>query len=36
MSFGVVLTYLIGLSAALDPRRRWAVIAGSASSLGLA
>jgi MFS family permease len=36
VSFGVVLTYLIGLSAALDPRGRWAVIAGSASSLGLA
>ncbi|MFE2431726.1 MFS transporter [Streptomyces sp. NPDC059373] len=34
--YPVVLTYLIGLSAALDPRGRWAVIAGSASSLGLA
>ncbi|MFI8181210.1 MFS transporter [Actinacidiphila glaucinigra] len=34
--YPVVLSYLIGLAAALDPRGRWAVYAGSASSLGVA
>ncbi|MFG2716716.1 MFS transporter [Streptomyces sp. NPDC048416] len=34
--YPVVLSYLIGLSASLDPRGRWAVLAGSASSLGVA
>ncbi|MEU1619518.1 MFS transporter [Streptomyces sp. NPDC005722] len=34
--YPVVLSYAIGLAAALDPRGRWAVYAGSASSLGVA
>ncbi|MEU4096214.1 MFS transporter [Streptomyces sp. NPDC026673] len=34
--YPVVLSYVIGLAAALDPRGRWAVYAGSASSLGVA
>ncbi|WP_371659913.1 sugar MFS transporter [Streptomyces sp. NBC_00280] len=34
--YPVVLSYLIGLAAALDPRGRWAVLVGSASSLGTA
>ncbi|MEU8843417.1 MFS transporter [Streptomyces roseus] len=34
--YPVVLSYLIGLAAALDPRGRWAVFAGAASSLGTA
>ncbi|MBD0425108.1 MFS transporter [Streptomyces sp. TRM S81-3] len=34
--YPVVLSYLIGLAASLDPRGRWAVLAGSASSLGTA
>ncbi|MFF0742409.1 MFS transporter [Streptomyces sp. NPDC004111] len=34
--YPVVLSYLIGLAASLDPRGRWAVFAGSASSLGVA
>ncbi|MCX4543635.1 MFS transporter [Streptomyces sp. NBC_01565] len=34
--YPVVLSYVIGLAAALDPRGRWAVLAGSASSLGVA
>ncbi|WP_328312934.1 MFS transporter [Streptomyces sp. NBC_00442] len=34
--YPVVLSYLIGLSASLDPHGRWAVLAGSASSLGVA
>ncbi|MFE3554796.1 MFS transporter [Streptomyces sp. NPDC059193] len=34
--YPVVLSYAIGLAAALDPRGRWAVLAGSASSLGVA
>uniref|UniRef100_UPI00210AB330 MFS transporter n=1 Tax=Streptomyces sp. ODS05-4 TaxID=2944939 RepID=UPI00210AB330 len=34
--YPVVLSYLIGLAASLDPRGRWAVLAGSASSLGVA
>lgn len=29
-------TYVIGLAASLDPRGRWAVLVGSASSLGTA
>ncbi|OSP23223.1 MFS transporter, partial [Streptomyces sp. 13-12-16] len=29
-------SYLIGLAASLDPRGRWAVLVGSASSLGTA
>ncbi|KPC85621.1 MFS transporter [Streptomyces sp. NRRL WC-3753] len=32
--YPVVLSYLIGLAASLDPRGRWAVLVGSASSLG--
>ncbi|CAL9576542.1 hypothetical protein SUDANB145_04935 [Streptomyces sp. enrichment culture] len=32
--YPVVLSYLIGLAASLDPRGRWAVLIGSASSLG--
>ena len=31
--YPVVLSYLIGLAASLDPRGRWAVLVGSASSL---
>ncbi|MFI6005520.1 MFS transporter [Streptomyces sp. NPDC051366] len=34
--YPVVLSYVIGLAAALDARGRWAVLAGSASSLGTA
>ncbi|WEH33305.1 MFS transporter [Streptomyces sp. AM 4-1-1] len=34
--YPVVLTYLIGLAASLDARGRWAVFAGSASSVGVA
>ncbi|MEU1077553.1 MULTISPECIES: MFS transporter [unclassified Streptomyces] len=34
--YPVVLSYLIALAASLDPRGRWAVLAGSASSLGVA
>ncbi len=34
--YPVVLSYLIGLAASLDPRGRWAVLVGSASSLGTA
>jgi MFS family permease len=34
--YPIVLSYLIGLAAALDPRGRWAVLVGSASSLGTA
>ncbi|MFG2980013.1 MFS transporter [Streptomyces sp. NPDC048258] len=35
-AYPVVLSYAIGLAAALDPRGRWAVLTGSASSLGVA
>ncbi|MCX4778326.1 MFS transporter [Streptomyces sp. NBC_01264] len=34
--YPVALSYAIGLAAALDPRGRWAVLVGSASSLGVA
>ncbi|MEV4915625.1 MFS transporter [Streptomyces tirandamycinicus] len=34
--YPVVLSYLIGLAASLDSRGRWAVLVGSASSLGVA
>ncbi|MFJ6069318.1 MFS transporter [Streptomyces sp. NPDC093065] len=34
--YPVVLSYLIGLAASLDARGRWAVLVGSASSLGMA
>jgi MFS family permease len=34
--YPVVLSYLIGLAASLDQRGRWAVLVGSASSLGTA
>ncbi|MFJ4436021.1 MFS transporter [Streptomyces sp. NPDC088923] len=34
--YPVVLSYLIGLAASLDPRGRWAVLVGSASALGVA
>lgn len=34
--YPVVLSYLIGLAASLDVRGRWAVLAGSASSAGVA
>ncbi|MGW2559959.1 MFS transporter [Streptomyces sp. NPDC001514] len=34
--YPVVLSYLIGLAASLDARGRWAVLVGSASSLGVA
>ncbi|MEU0403520.1 MFS transporter, partial [Streptomyces sp. NPDC006197] len=34
--YPVVLSYLLGLAASLDPRGRWAVMVGSASSLGVA
>ncbi|WP_431033444.1 MFS transporter [Streptomyces sp. P6-2-1] len=33
--YPVVLSYLIGLAASLDPRGRWAVLVGSASALGV-
>lgn len=34
--YPVVLSYLIGLAASLDVRGRWAVLAGSAASVGVA
>ncbi|MFI7497812.1 MFS transporter [Streptomyces sp. NPDC049687] len=34
--YPVVLSYLISLAASLDPRGRWAVLVGSAGSLGTA
>ncbi|POX47061.1 MFS transporter [Streptomyces sp. Ru71] len=34
--YPIVLSYLIGLAASLDPQGRWAVLVGSASSLGTA
>ncbi|WP_225100957.1 MFS transporter [Streptomyces sp. CoH27] len=34
--YPVVLSYVLGLAASLDPRGRWAVLVGSASSLGTA
>ncbi|MEU6505111.1 MFS transporter [Streptomyces sp. NPDC046942] len=34
--YPVVLSYILGLAASLDPRGRWAVLVGSASSLGTA
>lgn len=34
--YPVVLSYVIGLAASLDQRGRWAVLVGSASSLGTA
>ncbi|MCX4509143.1 MFS transporter [Streptomyces sp. NBC_01619] len=34
--YPVVLSYLLGLAASLDRHGRWAVLAGSASSLGVA
>ncbi|MFD4989688.1 MFS transporter [Streptomyces sp. NPDC058374] len=34
--YPMVLSYLIGLAASLDPRGRWAVMVGSASALGVA
>ncbi|MFJ4684824.1 MFS transporter [Streptomyces sp. NPDC088789] len=34
--YPVVLSYVIGLAAALDPRGRWVVLVGSAASLGTA
>ncbi|MCM2417613.1 MFS transporter [Streptomyces sp. RKAG293] len=34
--YPVVLSYLIGLAASLDGQGRWAVLAGSASNLGVA
>ncbi|MGW1282907.1 MFS transporter [Streptomyces sp. NPDC002586] len=34
--YPVVLSYVIGLAASLDPHGRWAVLVGSASSLGTA
>ncbi|MFJ9179832.1 MFS transporter [Streptomyces sp. NPDC102360] len=34
--YPVVLSYVLGLAASLDPRGRWAVLMGSASSLGTA
>ncbi|MEU5597488.1 MFS transporter [Streptomyces sp. NPDC020298] len=34
--YPVVLSYLIGLAVSLDPRGRWAVLVGSAGSLGTA
>lgn len=34
--YPVVLSYVIGLAASLDPRGRWAVLVGSAGSLGTA
>ncbi|MFJ8665396.1 MFS transporter [Streptomyces sp. NPDC093600] len=36
LCYPVVLSYLLGLAASLDPRGRWAVLVGSASSLGVA
>ena len=34
--YPIVLSYVLGLAASLDPRGRWAVLVGSASSLGTA
>ncbi|MET8243008.1 MFS transporter [Streptomyces sp. NPDC005202] len=34
--YPIVLSYVIGLAASLDPRGRWTVLVGSASSLGTA
>ncbi|WP_019074091.1 MFS transporter [Streptomyces hokutonensis] len=34
--YPIVLSYILGLAASLDPRGRWAVLVGSASSLGTA
>lgn len=34
--YPIVLSYALGLAASLDPRGRWAVLVGSASSLGTA
>ncbi|MGW4491490.1 MFS transporter [Streptomyces sp. NPDC004376] len=34
--YPLVLSYVIGLAASLDPRGRWAVLVGSAGSLGTA
>ncbi|WCH91526.1 MFS transporter [Streptomyces moderatus] len=34
--YPIVLSYVIGLAASLDPRGRWAVLVGSAASLGTA
>lgn len=34
--YPIVLSYLIGLATSLDPRGRWAVLVGSAGSLGTA
>ncbi|MEU6350606.1 MFS transporter [Streptomyces sp. NPDC047072] len=34
--YPIVLSYVIGLAASLDPKGRWAVLVGSASSLGTA
>ncbi|MGW1954691.1 MFS transporter [Streptomyces sp. NPDC001920] len=34
--YPIVLSYVIGLAASLDPRGRWAVLVGSASALGTA
>jgi MFS family permease len=34
--YPIVLSYVISLAASLDPRGRWAVLVGSASSLGTA
>lgn len=34
--YPVVLSYVIGLAASVDPRGRWAVLVGSAASLGTA
>ncbi|MFJ3229818.1 MFS transporter [Streptomyces sp. NPDC086787] len=34
--YPIVLSYVLGLGAALDPRGRWAVYVGSASALGTA
>ncbi|MGW7256193.1 MFS transporter [Streptomyces sp. NPDC054834] len=34
--YPIVLSYLIGLAVSLDPRGRWAVLVGSAGSLGTA
>ncbi|MEU5216044.1 MFS transporter [Streptomyces sp. NPDC020807] len=34
--YPVVLSYLLGLAASLDPHGRWAVLVGAASSLGVA
>ncbi|MGW3143749.1 MULTISPECIES: MFS transporter [Streptomyces] len=34
--YPIVLSYMIGLAASLDPRGRWAVLVGSAASVGTA